>query len=285
MFTSGITSIRKYTMSLLDKIDILITPNAYKKGKLFAALPSPTFGGELAVDGDFADGSTAWTLNPGWSIGGNSARYDGNALGTSIAQNISGVTGGNRYTVTFEVTQNTGDQNNTVSLGSTTLTNSTHLPLGCNTFTGVAGFGTALNIYGNSGELLIIRNLTVKQELTGIADLDFTRASAATRVDPLGFINYAGVLPGVEQVTNGNFQQIGPEQVSNGDFNQTGPEEVSNGDFSEIGPELVVNGDFATDSNWSTPSGWEIIDGKLEGTNVNAVSTTQSGYTFLGKTF
>ena len=89
----------------------------------------------------------------------------------------------------------------------------------------------------------------------------------------------------MEQVTNGNFQQIGPEQVSNGDFNQTGPEEVSNGDFSEIGPELVVNGDFATDSNWSTPSGWEIIDGKLEGTNVNAVSTTQSGYTFLGKTF
>ena len=233
-------------MSLLDKIDILITPNAYKKGKLFAALPSPTFGGELAVDGDFADGSTAWTLNPGWSIGGNSARYDGNALGTSISQNISGVTGGNRYTVTFEVTQNTGDQNNTVSLGSTTLTNSTHLPLGCNTFTGVAGFGTALNIYGNSGELLIIRNLTVKQELTGIADLDFTRASAATRVDPLGFINYAGVLPGVEQVTNGNFQQIGPEEVSNGDFNQTGPEEVSNGDFSQIGPELVVNGDFAT---------------------------------------
>ena len=191
-------------MSLLDKIDILITPNAYKKGKLFAALPSPTFGGELAVDGDFADGSTAWTLNPGWSIGGNSARYDGNALGTSIAQNISGVTGGNRYTVTFEVTQNTGDQNNTISLGSTTLTNSTHLPLGCNTFTGVAGFGTALNIYGNSGELLIIRNLTVKQELTGIADLDFTRASAATRVDENGLVNYAEVIGG-EEVTDGNF--------------------------------------------------------------------------------
>ena len=271
MFASGITSIRKYTMSLLDKIDILITPNAYKKGKLFAALPSPTFGGDLAVDGDFADGSTAWTLNPGWSIGGNSARYDGNALGTSIAQNISGVTGGNRYTVTFEVTQNTGDQNNTVSLGSTTLTNSTHLPLGCNTFTGVAGFGTALNIYGNSGEILIIRNLTVKQELTGIADLDFTRASAATRVDPLGFINYAGVLPGVEQVTNGNFQQIGPE-------------EVSNGDFSQEGPELVTNGDFATDSGWIKGIGWSIAGGKAKGrsttSNLQQLGILQSGKTY-----
>ncbi len=294
MFTSGITSIRKYTMSLLDKIDILITPNAYKKGKLFAALPSPTFGGELADDGDFADGSTAWTLNPGWSIGGNSARYDGNALGTSIAQNISGVTGGNRYTVTFEVTQNTGDQNNTISLGSTTLTNSTHLPLGCNTFTGVAGFGTALNIYGNSGELLIIRNLTVKQELTGIADLDFTRASAATRVDPLGFINYAGVLPGVEQVTNGNFQQIGPEEVTNGDFDQIGPEEVTNGDFDQIGPEEVSNGDFSQEGtelvnhpDFSSGGGWNgsISVAGGQGTKTSGGLAYQTGVITSGKQY
>ena len=281
-------------MSLLDKIDILITPNAYKKGKLFAALPSPTFGGELAGDGDFADGSTAWTLNPGWSIGGNSARYDGNALGTSISQNIIGVTGGNRYTVTFEVTQNTGDQNNTVSLGSTTLTNSTHLPLGCNTFTGVAGFGTALNIYGNSGELLIIRNLTVKQELTGIADLDFTRASAATRVDPLGFINYAGVLPGVEQVTNGNFQQIGPEQVSNGDFDEIGPEEVSNGDFDQIGPEEVSNGDFSEEGaeeipypDFSSGIGWNgsISVAGGQGTKTSGGLAYQVGVITSGKQY
>ena len=48
---------------------------------------------------------------------------------------------------------------------------------------------------------------------------------------------------------------------------------------------IVTNGSFDTDSNWSTPTGWEIIDGKLKGTNVNAVSTTQGGYTFLNKSF
>jgi hypothetical protein len=54
---------------------------------------------------------------------------------------------------------------------------------------------------------------------------------------------------------------------------------------NEIGEEEVTNGSFDTDSNWSTPTGWEIIDGKLKGTNVNAVSTTQAGYTFLNKSF
>jgi len=51
------------------------------------------------------------------------------------------------------------------------------------------------------------------------------------------------------------------------------------------GIDLVNNGGFDSGSNWSTPSSWEIIDGKLEGTNVNAVSTTQGGFLFLGKTF
>jgi len=51
------------------------------------------------------------------------------------------------------------------------------------------------------------------------------------------------------------------------------------------GIDLVTNGGFDSGSNWSTPSSWEIIDGKLEGTNVNAVSTTQAGFLFLGKTF
>ena len=51
------------------------------------------------------------------------------------------------------------------------------------------------------------------------------------------------------------------------------------------GSELVTNGDFATDSDWSTPTGWDISDGKLKGTNVNAVSVTQGGHTFLNKSF
>jgi len=76
-----------------------------------------------------------------------------------------------------------------------------------------------------------------------------------------------------------------PNRVANGNFAQIGNEEVTNGDFSQIGSEQVTNGDFDSGSNWSTPTGWEIIDGKLKGTNVNAVSSTQGGHTFLNKSF
>ena len=82
----------------------------------------------------------------------------------------------------------------------------------------------------------------------GAADMDVTRATAATRVDENGLVNYAEVI---------------------GDTN------------------VVFNGDFDSGSNWSIPSGsgWEIIDGKLKGTNVSVSSATQGGLTFVGKTF
>ena len=77
-----------------------------------------------------------------------------------------------------------------------------------------------------------------------------------------------------------------PNRIANGNFAQIGNEEVSNGDFSEVGAELVTNGNFLSASNWSTPTGWAISGGKLKGTNLNAVSATQGGYsTFVGKSF
>jgi len=60
--------------------------------------------------------------------------------------------------------------------------------------------------------------------------------------------------------------------------------------FSELpvpvyGPELVRNGGFDSGTGWSTPSGWSISNGTLQGTNVAAVSATQAGITFLNKSF
>ena len=60
---------------------------------------------------------------------------------------------------------------------------------------------------------------------------------------------------------------------------------VQNGRFDELGSELVTNGTFDSTDNWSTPTGWNISDGKLKGTNVNAVSATQGSHTFLNKSF
>ena len=68
------------------------------------------------------------------------------------------------------------------------------------------------------------------------ADFDFSRGSAATRVNSQGLIENV-------QTLSGNL--------------------VQNGDFSEIGSELVANGDFATDSDWALSSGSSIANGQL----------------------
>ena len=71
---------------------------------------------------------------------------------------------------------------------------------------------------------------------SGLADMDVTRATAATRVDESGLVNYAEAL----------------------------------------GSELVTNGDFATDTDWSKGGGWEIIGGKAEALNVNGSYLVQN---------
>jgi len=92
-------------------------------------------------------------------------------------------------------------------------------------------------------------------------DFQFSRASAATRVNHQGLIEEVGYF---------------------------GPELVQNGDFSELGPELVTNGDFATDSNWanSTINGYSINNGKLNLDNVAYAQTVvQANVTTVNKIF
>jgi len=71
----------------------------------------------------------------------------------------------------------------------------------------------------------------------GSGDFDFSRNSAATRVNAQGLVEDV-------QIISGN-------KVLNGDFSQLGSEEITNGNFSQQGSELVTNGDFATDSDWN----------------------------------
>jgi len=52
---------------------------------------------------------------------------------------------------------------------------------------------------------------------SGLADMDVTRATAATRVDESGLVNYAEILGG-EEVTNGGFSAAGINLVDNPNF-------------------------------------------------------------------
>ena len=65
-------------MSLLDDVSIVVTPNGYKAGELYAVIPAPVEGAELVTNGDFATDSD-WTKGTGWSISGGKAIYTGTA--------------------------------------------------------------------------------------------------------------------------------------------------------------------------------------------------------------
>ena len=103
----------------------------------------------------------------------------------------------------------------------------------------------------------------------GSGDFDFSRNSAATRVNAQGLVE--------------DVQILSSNLVQNGSFSQLGSEEVTNGNFSQQGSQLITNGDFATDSDWIKGTGTTISGGNANFVNANGVSLyqnigTQSGF-------
>ena len=87
----------------------------------------------------------------------------------------------------------------------------------------------------NNGEALCVK------PSDGSGDFDFSRNSAATRVNAQGLVENV-------QIQSGNL-------VQNPSFSEEGVQEVSNGSFSQEGVQLVTNGSFDTDTNWTLSSG------------------------------
>ena len=239
-------------MSLLDDVSIVVTPNGYKAGTLFAVKPTDVLGAEEITNGDFSNGLTGWTENGGsyaTIVSGalNSNNPDaGNWYAENISQNVSFVNG-TTYKLTFKAKNISGNLNLRITQGANAMAS---LDL-TSTFVDYTYFYTA---NADNGSIRIFCNSAVGQfqiddisikENTG-ADMDVTRATAATRVDEDGLVNYAEIVSDTE---------------------------------------LVTNGDFVTDTDWTKGTGWTISGGNLNASNVNAASTTQAGYTFVGKTF
>ena len=111
----------------------------------------------------------------------------------------------------------------------------------------------------NNGEALCVK------PSDGSGDFDFSRNSAATRVNAQGLVE--------------NVQILSSNLVQNGDFSEEGTEEVSNGSFSQEGVQLVTNGDFATDSDWAKGTGWSISGGSAncDGTQTSGTNLIQNG--------
>ena len=113
-----------------------------------------------------------------------------------------------------------------------------------------------------------------KTKTMGAEILNFSRNSAATRVNAQGLVE--------------NVQILSSNLVQNGDFSEEGVQEVSNGSFSQEGvASLLQMARFDTDSDWIKQSDWTISNGtaNCDG-NSSANYIYQSlGITLINKTY
>ena len=183
-------------MSLLDDVSIVVTPNGYKAGELYAVVPVPTEGSEEVTNGDFATDSD-WTKGTGWTISGGKAVA---AAGTSsrLEQSISDLSG-KFCKVNLTLSDYGGGGSIYIDFGST---NSSYI----NTNGEHTVYGTfdqnKVEIFKGGAFSGSIDNVSVKEYTA--ADMDVTRATAATRVDEDGLVNYAEIIGG-EEIEDGNF--------------------------------------------------------------------------------
>jgi hypothetical protein len=103
-------------------------------------------------------------------------------------------------------------------------------------------------------------------------DFDFSRNSAATRVNAQGLVE--------------NVQILSSNLVQNGSFSEEGVQEVSNGSFSQEGAELVTNGSFTNGStDWALGSQFSIGTNKAIYDNSGSGTLVQSFNWQVGKTY
>ena len=203
-------------MSLLDDVSIVVTPNGYKAGELYAVVPVPTEGAELVDNGTFlTNTSSLWIDWDNLTLPLNSSQQDGYGIlnattGTCDARQDITVESGKTYLIEATLKEDVGgagrlymsDGNNySYAFGNfeATTTETTFKQY-------VVPTQTTIRLYAyNSGSAkAYYKNVSVKEALTVSADMDVTRATAATRVDENGLVNYAEVIGG-EEVTCGDF--------------------------------------------------------------------------------
>jgi len=193
-------------MSLLDDVSIVVTPNGVKASKLYAVIPVPTEGAEEVTNGTFSGSSTGWSESGTWTYGNNNEVCTGNGTNQMLTQ--SGIlTSGKLYTYSIDIISSAlSSQEIRVYVGGTDYT--THTLSGVaetisgNTVSSGANLVIRVTSSNTSG-VLTIDNVSVKEYTS--ADMDVTRATAATRVDEDGLVNYAEIVSDTELITNGDF--------------------------------------------------------------------------------
>ena len=185
--------------NLLEKASIILTPTGYDNGSMNCIKPIQTFGSELVTNGDFATDSN-WVKGTGWTISGGTANQDGS---NGILRQTNVVSTNTKVKVTFDLTNYGGSGNLQVkfapSIHTITLTGDGSYTV----FTdGTNSVNGDLQIITSSGFVGSIDNVSVKEVID--ADFDFTRGSAATRVNSQGLVKNVQIL-GSNLIPDGNF--------------------------------------------------------------------------------
>jgi hypothetical protein len=177
-------------MSLLDNASLVLTPNAYKEGKLYSVIPSDGSGDftftratsatrvnaeglietasihydtELIVNGDFATDSD-WAKGTGWTISGGKANCDGSQTSTSSLYQNAGLTIGAAYKVIVTIS-NYSAGNIRILMGGSTFgewVNSN----GEKTFILVQSFDQRIYVQADANFVGSIDNVSVKEVIT-----------------------------------------------------------------------------------------------------------------------
>jgi len=191
-------------MSLLDDVSIVVTPNGYKAGELYAVVPVPTEGAEEITNGAFATNLDSWSTSSWWVWNSLGAYHPSTSSHKPLYQQCCVI--GKTYLITFElncVGSSLAKFSLGSSTGSTTQVIDTSLPSGSYSYYVTAAAEYIVFNRQNTAEFYV-DNVSVKEALTVSADMDVTRATAATRVDEAGLVNYAEII-GSELVVNGDF--------------------------------------------------------------------------------
>ena len=212
-------------MSLLDDVSIVVTPNGYKAGELYAVVPTDALGSEQVTNGDYTEAGVGNVISQSGGVLVNDSNRlkitsDGSGGYSRGVWETNG-SQGERFIIKADVISTSGtvrfiDISNNAS--------SSDLVAG-STYEKIVTLGSSGKQVGFGGlnDLsfeIILDNVSLK-EITG-ADMDVTRATAGTRVDEDGLVNYAEI----------------------------------------IGSDGVTNGDFATDTDWTKNASWTIANGK-----------------------
>ena len=221
--------------NLLDSASIVLTPTAYDNGRMLSVKPNTDLlGAELLTQPvnlvtDFSINTFGTVIVDADTFTTSGGTFDG-------IRKLSLLTVGKKYRLVIE-----GDTTSSgFTLGSNAASGNEYgIGFGTHYFTAV--INSNLWVRQQTSGTTNITSFSIKEDLSG--DFDFSRNSAATRVNAQGLVENVQILSG-DLVSNGDFSQEGVQEVSNGSFSQEGAELISAASWSNqtSGTATISNG-------------------------------------------